>query len=87
MDACKNLKGLMAGLRRDKVKRHSNIAAGTSVTVALATEPGETVEEPGPASPSTSKQHEFPPPNRKSEHRRGRRPAANNKEWLNWTRM
>lgn len=73
----------MACLRRDQVKRHSNIAAGTPVTVALATEPCETEEEPDPESPhSTSKQHESPPPSRKSEHCRGKWPAANNKEWL-----
>ncbi|XDV27663.1 hypothetical protein PO909_031163 [Leuciscus waleckii] len=75
----------MACLRRDQVKLRSGTAAGAAVTVAPAAEPGETEEELGPESPHSTRNlqaTQIPPPSRKSEHRRVKWPAANNKEWL-----
>lgn len=88
---CKNLKGLkihqakMACLRRDQVKLRSGTAAGVAVTVTPAAEPGETEEEPGPESPHSTRNLQatlIHLQSRKSEHRRVKWPAANNKEWL-----
>ncbi|RXN38269.1 reverse transcriptase [Labeo rohita] len=75
----------MACPRRDQVKQRSGMVAGAAVTVTPAAEPGETEEEPGLESPHSTlnlQATQIPPPSRKSEHRRVKWPAANNKEWL-----
>ncbi|RXN22987.1 reverse transcriptase [Labeo rohita] len=75
----------MACPRRDQVKQRSGTAAGAAVTVTPAAEPGETEEEPGLESPHSTRNlqaTQIPPPSRKSQHRRVKWPAANNKEWL-----
>ncbi|XP_061896833.1 uncharacterized protein LOC133645919 [Entelurus aequoreus] len=87
---CKNSRGLkihqtkMACLGREQVKRRSETAADATVPVVPAAEPGQTEEEPGPESPHSTRNLQatrFPPPSRKSEHRRVKWPVANSKEW------